>query len=250
VEHVFDGQWEVLIMEIKQSNWFAAGPEVLQALLLLSDGAFRLYFYICLSASRKTGRISISYQELALSIGRSRRSIGSHFEELRRLEICRIRPAANQHHRTEIEVCEAYWPYTKSSPGVESTEYSQYLLRIKNLLAIRVCVQTSASGADEKLFGDLYARRVPIEQIERAIALGCCRKYVSLLNGTSSGLIFSLSYFRDLIDEVGDPEVPGGYWAYVMPELEHLEKKWIAQSKQAADAKSASAAEPEDQETR
>lgn len=237
-------------MEIKQSNWFAAGHEVQQALLLLSDGAFRLYFYICLNASRRTGRISISYQELALSIGRSRRSIGSHFEELRRLEICRICPAANQHHRTEIEVCDAYWPYTKFAPGGESAEYSQYLLRIKNLLAIRVCVQTSVSGADEKLAGDLYARRVPIEQIERSIALGCCRKYVSLLNGTSSGPIFSLAYFRDLIDEVGDPEVPVGYWSYVMPELEHLGKKWIAQSNPAADAKTALATAPKNKETR
>jgi len=35
-----------------------------------------------------------------------------------------------------------------------------------------------------------------------------------------------------------------------MPELEHLEKKWIAQSKQAADATSAPAAEPENKETR
>jgi hypothetical protein len=112
------------------------------------------------------------------------------------------------------------------------------------------CVQTSVSGANEKLAGDLYARRVPIEQIECAIALGCCRKYVSLLNGTSSGLIFSLAYFRDLIDEVGDPEVPGGYWSYVMPELEHLEKTWIAQSIQAADAKLAQAAGPKNLETR
>lgn len=237
-------------MEIKQSNWFAAGPEVQQALLLLTDGAFRLYFYICLNASRRTGRMYVSYNELALSIGRSRRSIGSHLEELQRSEICRITPAANQHHRTEIEVCDAYWPYTKSAPGGEPSAYSQYLHRIRNILAIRVCVQTSASGADEKLAGDLFARHVPIEQIERAIALGCCRKYVSLLNGTSSGLIFSFSYFRDLIDEVGDPEVPGGYWSYVMPELEHLEKKWIAQSKQAADAKTAPAAGPENLETR
>jgi len=42
-------------MEIKHSNWFAAGQEVQRALLLLSDGAFRLYFYLCFTANRSTG---------------------------------------------------------------------------------------------------------------------------------------------------------------------------------------------------
>lgn len=89
-----------------------------------------------------------------------------------------------------------------------------------------------------------------LERIERAIALGCCRKYVSLLNGTDSDTIFSFAYFRDVIDEVCDSEVPTGYWNYVMPELEHLEKKWIARSNPAADAEDASAAGPKNKETR
>ena len=231
-------------MEIKQSRWFAAGPEVNLALLTLSDGAFRQYFYVCLNASRETGRLSVSYQDLASALGRSRRSVGSHFEEMRRLGICRIYPAANQHHCTEVEVCDDYWPYTKSCCGIESAEQSRYLAGIKTLLANRACVQTAASPADEKFAVGLFARQVPIEQIGRAIALGCCRKYVSMLNGTNSGLISSLAYFRDLIEEVGDPEVPCGYWDYVMPELEHLEKKWIAQSNLAADAKPAPPAGP------
>lgn len=32
-------------MKIKQSGWFAAGAEVQNALTLLSDGGFRLYFH-------------------------------------------------------------------------------------------------------------------------------------------------------------------------------------------------------------
>ena len=70
-------------MEIKHSIWFAAGPEVQRALLSLSDGAFRLYFYLCLNASRRTGRISLSYADLAHTLERSRRSISSHFDQLR-----------------------------------------------------------------------------------------------------------------------------------------------------------------------
>jgi len=237
---------EEVIVEIKQSKWFAAGPEVKQALLSLSDGAFRQYFYLCLNARRDTGCISINYKDLAGVLGKSRRSIVTHFEELRRLGICRLHPATNQHQRTEVEICDDYWSYTKSCPVAEPSEYSQYFVRIKNLLVNRVCIQIAVSGADEKFARDLYARQVPIGQIERAIALGCCRKYVSMLNGTNSGPIFSLAYFRDLIEEVGDPDVPSGYWSYIMPELKHLEKKWAEKQNEAAGAKSAPAAGPED----
>jgi hypothetical protein len=53
--------------------------------------------------------------------------------------------------------------------------------------------------ANQKFAADLLAREVPLQQIERTIALGCSRKYVSLLNGTSTESISSLYYFRDLL---------------------------------------------------
>jgi len=37
------------------TGWFAAGREVLRALALLSDGAFKLYIHLCLTAERSTG---------------------------------------------------------------------------------------------------------------------------------------------------------------------------------------------------
>ena len=236
--------------DIKQSNWFAAGREVQRAMLSLSDGAFRVYVYICLNASRKTGRISLSYSALAQTLGRSRRSIASHMDELRKLGICHIDPAVNQHHCTEIEICDCYWPYMKPDRAVEASEFQSYLKQIKKFLAKRSCIRSAAAAADEEFVADLFARQVSIQQIERAIALGCCRKYVSLLNGTSSGPIFSLVYFRDIIEEVCDPEIPTGYWNYIMPELEHLEEKWIAQSKGSADATIAPPNEPKSEETR
>jgi hypothetical protein len=48
--------------------------------------------------------------------------------------------------------------------------------------------------------------------------------YVSLLNGTASDPIFSFLYFRDIIEEVQDPDLPTGYWSYIAPQLERLEK--------------------------
>ena len=104
-------------MRIKQTAWFAAGPEVRKALLILSDGGFRLYFYLCLNASRATGRTRVSYAELALDLARSRRSIASYFDELRAKQICVASCARNQHSRTEVEICDDFWPYTKEGCG-------------------------------------------------------------------------------------------------------------------------------------
>ena len=237
-------------IEIKHSNWFAAGPETKNALTLLSDGAFRLYFYICLNASRRTGRISISYLDLANRLGRSRRSIASHFDELRRQGICRMNPAVNQHQCTEIEVCDEFWPYTRANSSVESSESKQYLARIKAFLSKRACVQSNFEAADERTIANLLTQQVPLERIERAIALGCCRKYVSLLNGTDSGPIFSIGYFREVIEEVRDPKIPSGYWSYVMPELHKLEKKWLKKQEETTDAKRATAAGQKIKKTR
>jgi hypothetical protein len=237
-------------MEIKHSNWFAVGPEVRRAMLSLSDGAFRLYFYLCLNARRRTGRISISYADLANALERSRRSISSHFDELRRHGICIIQPAVNQHHCTEVEIADEYWPYTKENTGTQPSKGEEYLVQIKSFLSARACIRCALTAADQKFAADLFARDVTLDQIERAIALGCCRRYISLLNGTASDPIFSLLYFRDMIEEVRDPELPAGYWAYIMPELAHLEKKWRAKQPQVADAKPARAAGPKCNETR
>jgi hypothetical protein len=229
-------------MEIKHSNWFAAGPEVQRALLLVSDGAFRLYFHLCLNASRKSGVISMSYSDIAHALGRSRRSITSDFEVLRRQGICLVHPAVNQHQCTKIEICDEFWPYIKVSIAVQPLPGEQYLTQIKSYLSERACIRCTFNPADEKFATDLLARDVSLQQIERAITLGCCRKYVSLLNGIDRGPILSLAYFRELIEEAGGTEIPPGYWSYLMLEIAYLENKWLAAQAKVADAKVASAA--------
>lgn len=186
----------------------------------------------------------MNYLDLAKRLGKSRRSIASHFDELRQEGICRIHPAANQHRRTEIEVCDEFWPYTKDNSSIQPSESEQYLACIKAFLSKRACVQFTFTVADDQAVARLFVRHVPLELVERAIALGCCRRYVSLLNGADSGPIFSIAYFRDVIEEVQDPDIPSGYWNYITPELEHLERKWIEERDKTADANSASAAGP------
>jgi hypothetical protein len=181
---------------------------------------------------------------------RSRRSISSHFDQLRHQGICIIQPAVNQHHCTEIEIADEFWPYKKENTGTQPSKGAEYLAQIKSFLCARACIRCAFTAADQKFATDLLANNVTLDQIERAIALGCCRRYISLLNGTASDPIFSLLYFRDVIAEVRDPELPAGYWAYIMPELAHLEQKWRAKQTQVADAEIASAVGPKCYETR
>src|SRR2546427_10344233 len=51
------------------TGWFAAGRSFRQALTLLSDGAFKLFAYICLEADRRTGRFETTQRELAQALG-------------------------------------------------------------------------------------------------------------------------------------------------------------------------------------
>jgi len=41
------------------TGWFAAGREFVQAMAQVSDGAFKLYVHICLTANRHTGHLTI-----------------------------------------------------------------------------------------------------------------------------------------------------------------------------------------------
>ena len=88
------------ILRLKHpTGWFAAGREVSRALPLLSDGAFRLYLHLCITAERSTGQVQADHADLAKALGKSRRSMVVYLEELQRQGVCKTRPARNQHGR-------------------------------------------------------------------------------------------------------------------------------------------------------
>jgi hypothetical protein len=96
------------------TGWFAAGREVSRALPLLSDGAFRLYIHLCLTADRSSGQVQADHADLAKALGKSRRSVVVYLEERRRQGVCETRPARNQHDQGEIEICDAFRPYERA----------------------------------------------------------------------------------------------------------------------------------------
>ena len=159
--------------------------------------------------------LEISYFDAARALAKSRRSITTYFEELRRHGVCRIHPAVNQHRCSGIEICDEFWPYTRPEKGLNSQHSEPFLSQVKSFLAARACVRCAFGTADQKFAAALLARDISLAQVESAIALGCSRKYVSLLNGTDSGAIVSFLYFRDLIEEAGDQEIAADYWEYL-----------------------------------
>src|SRR5437899_4389468 len=73
-----------------------------------------------------------------------------------------------------------------------------------------------------RLAANFHRRGVTLAQIERAIWLGCARKYVALLNGQTPMLITSLHYFTGLVDEVMATSVADSYWLHVQRTAEQL----------------------------
>jgi hypothetical protein len=68
---------------------------------------------------------------------------------------------------------------------------------------------------------------VPIEIIEHGILMACTRKYMTLLTTPNSGLIVSLSYFKDAIEEAAASKVGDDYWRYLRHGIDGLEKEWL-----------------------
>jgi hypothetical protein len=88
------------------------------------------------------------------------------------------------------------------------------------------CVQASFSAADERLALDMYRRGVSMQQITRAILLGCARKYVAMINAGTRTPITSLQYFADIVEEVNDAAIPESYWEPLRSKMVRMEQRW------------------------
>jgi len=141
----------------RPSGFFAAGCEMREALTLLSDGAFKIYVYVCLHADRRTAQLRFRMAELAHATGHSTRSLTSYLEELRSREVSIVYRAANQHELGRIEICDRFWPYNKPPAArLEDPEQGLYVARVRGLFLEPACVNAAFSAADEKLAAEWY----------------------------------------------------------------------------------------------
>ena len=212
------------------TGFFAAGREMADALALLSDGAFKIYAYVCLHADRRTAQLRFRMAELAQATGHSTRSLTSYLEELRRTEVSVVSRAANQHQFGRIEIRDRFWPYLKpAASSADDPEQARYVARVRGWFLEPACVSAVFSAADEKLAADWYRSGVPLERVQRAILLGCTRKYVALFHHGGSP-ITCLQYFAAIVQEVARLEASLDYWRYLASRMPKMENQWRAQA--------------------
>jgi hypothetical protein len=208
------------------TGWFAAGKTFRKALGLLSDGAFRLFAYMCLEADRKTGRFKATHKELAAALGKSKRAIGTYVAELESKGICLLKPGKNQFAATVFEISEAFWPYQRAGCDPEMLAQESYVKSIRETFLSLGCVNGNFGAADEAAARQLYKRSIPLSVIEEAMLVGACRKYSSWFEDQALEPIQSLNYFSSLIAEIQEKPFPPGYSEYLHKKVKQLEETW------------------------
>jgi hypothetical protein len=207
------------------TGWFAAGREFAQALTILSDGAFKLYVHACLMANRHTGRLSATVDELARAMTRAPTAVAMNLDELEERAVCRV--IGNGGSQLVLEIRDRFWPYQKQQPpGCAPEPEAEFVRKVRGLFLAPACVQASFSAADEKLALGMYRQGVSMEQINRAILLGCARKYVAMINAGTRTPITSLQYFADIVEEVKESAIPESYWEPLRSKMARMEQQW------------------------
>lgn len=207
-------------------GWFAAGAEVEKAMVVLSDGAFRLFIYLCLNARRDNGVLENSLTQLAENTRRGKNSIRKYLHEMADAGICRFHFSHNPMGEGCIEINEAFWPYIKTAEESPANEAEAYIAEIKKILQARPCVREFLSAADEIQARNWFDQKISLNLIQQAIQLGCVRKYVSWRNNQTRSLINSLSYFQPIIEELKDQKLDAEYCNYIRYRLGRMENHW------------------------
>jgi hypothetical protein len=211
----------------ESSGWFAAGKSFRRALPLLSDGAFKMFAYICLEADRRTGRYQAGQTELAAALRKSRRIVGQYIRELECKGVCNVCDGKNQYARTCFEIRDEYWPYNRST---DESPQNAYVDSIKNRFISLGCTTGKFTARDAQIADQFQRRDIPLELILDALLMGACRKLISLLNGNSGEPIASLAYFEGLIAEIRERPIPADYREYLRKKVEQLRISWAKAS--------------------
>jgi hypothetical protein len=201
------------------TGWFAAGHEVDDALSLLSDSAFRLFMWLCLHTDRRRGSIRTSTAGLTRTLGRGEKQIATALDELVRKRVCIL------YIDGVIELADRFWPYQRICDSVPVTDLAGYISEVKRMFLQRRCVRSIFTAADQQLAAELHRMSIPIVDVERAILLGCLRKYAAVAKNGGGTPITSLHCFRNLLNEAGKNISPD-YWSYVAHKITRFEQHW------------------------
>ena len=214
---------------LKQSSgWFAAGREFAQALTLLSDGAFKLYVYACLHADRHTGCLRMQMPGMTQVLQRTQQILMQQLLELRDCAVCNV-TLDDASGEVLLEVRDRFWPYKKQRTEQQgSASAAEFVHAVRDLFLVHSCVQSCFTPADEKVAVRLYRRGISLQQIQRAILLGCARKYLCMMNHGVRQPVTSLQYFLATVDEVVETAIPESYWEPLRRKVVRMEQSWKA----------------------
>ena len=222
-------------LELKEpSGWFAAGEAFGRALGLLSDGAFKLFAYLCLEADRQSGCFQSTQSELARALGKSRRALGVYWRELQEKGICQVRNGKNQYAATTVQIREPYWPYRRPAAEAllpESAKSPSYVESVRRLFLALGCSTGRFTASDIRQAERLQQKGIPLSVVQDALLLGACRKYLTGLEGHSPEPIGSLRYFEALIEEIQRQPFPPGYRDYLEAQLGKFSGLWNKSAK-------------------
>ncbi len=215
-------------LRLKQATgWFAAGDGFRNALSLLSDGAFRLFAYLCLEADRRSGRIRSTHQQLAAALRKSKRAVGTYVAELEARGVCHVKAGKNQFAGTIIEISDSYWPYHRAvADSPESPEQKSYVDSVREYFLALGCGSGKFGAAEVAAAKDLHRRGIPLGVIQEAMLMGACRKYSSWFEGRAPEPIRTLAYFESLIAEIQEKPFPQGYSAYLRKKVKQFGELW------------------------
>lgn len=220
-------------------NWFAAGLEVQQAMNVLSDGAFKVFMYLCLNARRDSGILRTTQTDLARNLKKTNNTIRKLLHEMEAAGICCQNSFTNSPvGQGTIQIAPPYWPYETNpaeSPSPSSAA-DAFVSDLKKALAARACVRRSFSTADEVLARQWFSQGTPLERIKQAILLGCSRKYVSWRNNAAHGPISSLAYFDPIVHEIEGQKIDPDYWGYLQFRIQRYDKLWIESHREEAES--------------
>jgi hypothetical protein len=212
-------------------GWFAAGAAVGQALMLLSDGAFKVFVYLCLNAPRDTGILHTTQTALARELKKAHGTIRKYLHEIEAAGICRIHFGNSPVAQGTVEITEAYWPYQRGGVQAVTDAADSFVSQVRRLLQERACVRPSFSTADDVLARKWFSEGIPLDRIRQAILLGCARKYSSWRNNQGHGPIASLRYFENILEEIRERNIPAEYCDYLGFRIQRIEKLWIESHK-------------------
>jgi hypothetical protein len=207
-------------------GWFAAGAEVQKAMTMLTDGAFKLFLYLCLNARRDTRILEGSLTQLAKNVKKAQHTVRLYLREMEDAGVCRCRFSHSPLGSGVVEITEPFWPYQKSSQETPANDSAVFVAEIRKMLQTRACIRTLVSAADEILAREWFERGVSLERIEQAILMGCIRKYVSWRNNQTRTMINSLSYFVPVLEELQEQKIDPEYWSYLRYRLGRMENEW------------------------